>query len=114
MNTETQTKASSTKISEALELLNEAAKEKKDELKNLMVNKYAHIKEAMNAEVDQGKAALQQTKDMAQKVMVEGKEKVKEIAGHADKCVRQDPWSYIAGTAAVAILLGYIMGSKRR
>ena len=44
MTTETHIRTSNAKISEALELLNEAAKEKKDELKNLMSNKYAHIR----------------------------------------------------------------------
>ena len=49
--TESQVKTSNAKISEALELLNEAAQEKKDELKGLMSNKYSHIREAMSTGV---------------------------------------------------------------
>jgi len=52
MTTETQARTSNAKISEALELLNEAAKDKRDELKGLMVNKYAHIREAMTSGVE--------------------------------------------------------------
>ena len=103
MTTETQLKSSNAKISEALGLLNEAAKEKNDELKGLITSKYSHLREAMTAGVDQ-----------AQEVIKQGREKVIEIAGDVDKRVHKDPWVYIAGTAAASLLLGYLMGSKRK
>jgi len=103
MTTETQVRTSNAKISDALELLNEAAKEKKDELKGLMSDKYTHIREAMTAGVEH-----------AQEVIIQGKEKAIEIAGDVDKRVHKDPWVYIAGTAAASLLLGYLMGSKRK
>jgi ElaB/YqjD/DUF883 family membrane-anchored ribosome-binding protein len=103
MTTETQGRTSNAKISEALDLLNEAAREKRDELKGLMVNKYAHIREAMSSGVEN-----------AQEVIAQGKEKVIEIAGDVDKRVHKDPWVYIAGAAAASLLLGYFMGSKRK
>jgi len=103
MTTETQSRTSNVKISEALDLLNEAAKEKKDELQGLMSNKYAHIREAMT---DGAKHA--------QEAIIQGKEKVMEIAGDVDKRVHKDPWVYIAGAAAASLLLGYLMGSKRK
>jgi len=103
MTTETLGRTSNAKINEALELLNEAAKEKKDELKGLMSNKYSHIREAMSAGVGH-----------AQEALVQGKEKALEIAGDVDNRVHKDPWVYIAGTAAASLLLGYLMGSKRK
>jgi len=103
MTTETQVRTSNAKISEALELLNEAAREKKDELKGLMSNKYSHIREAMSSGVEH-----------AQEVILQGKEKVKEIAEDVDKRVHKDPWIYIAGAAATSLLVGYLMGSKRK
>ncbi len=103
MTTETQARTSNAKISEALELLNEAAREKRDELKGLMANRYAHIREAMNSGVEH-----------AQEAITQGKEKVKAIAGDVDKRVHKDPWPYIAGAAAASLLLGYLMGSKRK
>ena len=52
--------------------------------------------------------------DHAQEVIVKGKEKVIEIASDVDKRVHKDPWVYIAGAAAASLLLGYLMGSKRK
>ena len=103
MTTETQARTSSAKINEALELLNEVAREKKDELKGLMVNKYAHIREAMSSGAEHAQEAINQ-----------GKEKVIEMASDVDKRVHKDPWVYIAGTAASSLLLGYLMGAKRK
>ena len=103
MTTETQGRTSNAKISEALELLNEAAKEKKDELKGLISNRYTHIREAMTS-----------TAEHAQEVINQGKEKVQEIAGDVDKRVHKDPWVYIGGAAVASLLLGYLMGSKRK
>ena len=103
MTTESHIRTSNGKISEALELLNEAAKEKKDELKGLMSDKYSHIREAMTAGVEHAHEAI-----------IQGQEKVKEIAGDVDKRVHKDPWVYIAGAAAASLLLGYFMGAKRK
>ena len=114
MSTETQARTSNTKINEALELLNEAAKEKKDELKGLMANRFSHIREAMTAGVGHGKEIIKHTQDLTQEAIDQGKEKVKEIAGDVDQRVHKDPWVYIAGTAAATLLLGYFMGSKRK
>ena len=107
MTTETHGRTSNAKISEALELLNEAAKEKRSELEGLMANKYAHIREAMTDGVDHAK-------EFAQKTINEGKEKVIAIAGDVDKRVHKDPWVYIAGAAAISLVAGYLMGSKRK
>ena len=46
--------------------------------------------------------------------LVQGKEKVMAIASDVDKRVHKDPWVYIAGTAAASLLLGYLMGAKRK
>ncbi|MBF0215842.1 MAG: DUF883 domain-containing protein [Candidatus Omnitrophica bacterium] len=107
------TGTSSAKITEALELLNEAAKEKKDEIKGLITDKYSHIRQAMGAGAEQGKQMYDKVRQLAQNTLAEGEEKVKKAACEADKRVHKDPWAYIAGTAVVSLLLGYVMGSKR-
>ena len=43
-----------------------------------------------------------------------GVEKAREIADDVDKHVHRNPWPYIAGTAAVGLLLGYILGRNRK
>lgn len=105
-----QVKSSDVKISQALELLNEAAKEKKSEVQELLVNKYAHIKQVIAEGALHGKEALEK----AEKYVKEGQEKVKETALEVDKRVRANPWPYIGGVAVVSIFIGYLMGSKRK
>ena len=106
MITENQSKTSRGKISEALELLNEAARDKKDELQDMFTDKYAHIKKAVTVEA-------QKVKDMARDVVAEGEEKIKEAFIKVDDRVRKDPWPYVAGTAIVALLLGYVLGRRK-
>ena len=40
-------------------------------------------------------------------------EKARELARNVDKNVHHNPWPYIAGSAAVGLLLGYILGRNR-
>ena len=98
---------SNEKISEALHLLDEAAREKKDEFKSALSDKYAHLKDAISAA---GKHAV----ETAVHVKDVGAEKAREVARDVDKNVHQNPWPYIAGTAAVGLLLGYILGRNRK
>lgn len=114
MTVETQNRTSNTKISEALELLNEAAIEKKDELKGLMTNKYTHIREAMQSGLERSKDFIKNNQELAHEVITKGQEKAKEIASDVDKRVHKDPWVYIAGAAVASLVLGYLMGSSRK
>jgi ElaB/YqjD/DUF883 family membrane-anchored ribosome-binding protein len=114
MTTENQSRTSNAKISEALELLNEAAKEKKDELKGIIADRYSHFHEAMTAGVDHGRDVFKHSQDLAQEAIVHGKERVIEIAGDLDKRVHKEPWTYIAGAAVTSLILGYLMGSNRK
>ncbi|HUS57836.1 MAG TPA: hypothetical protein VM141_04215 [Planctomycetota bacterium] len=108
---------SNEKLSEALRLLEEAAKEKKDELRNLASDKYCHLKEALA----QTESTLEQSVAAAKKRAVEaaqrakdlGVAKAKEIASDVDESVHRNPWPYIGGAAAVSLLAGYILGRKK-
>ena len=114
LHTETEPKISGVKIAEALELLNEAAKEKKDELEVLFTDKYSHIKQAIVAGTEQGKKIYDKAKSLTHDAIIEGEEKIKKVVSEADKRVHKDPWPYIAGAAAVSLLLGYLIGLKRK
>lgn len=109
---------SNEKIGEALKLLDEAAKQKKEELMTLMSDKYAHLKNVIvETEGSIGKS-LSDARKYAVEAATHAKdvsvEKAKEIAGDVDKHVHTNPWQYIAGTAAVGLLLGYILGRNRK
>jgi ElaB/YqjD/DUF883 family membrane-anchored ribosome-binding protein len=114
VNPEIPTKISNSKITEALELLNEAAKEKREEMKGLMTDRYSHIKQVVLEGTTQGKKILDKAQDVAQEAIVEGRETVKKTAVEVDRRVRKNPWPYVSGAAVVSLILGYFMGSKRK
>lgn len=107
-------KTSVSKISEALELLNEAAKEKKDELKGLLTDRYTHIKEAISSGTEHSRQIYEKAKHVTQDALLKGEEKIKEAASVVDKQAHKNPWSFVAGAAVVSLFIGYLMGSKRK
>lgn len=108
---------SSENIAEALKLLEEAAKQKKDEVKAAMSDKYTNLKSLIMEKEHSLAKSLASAKDRAVDAATHAKdvgiEKARELAGAVDKSVRENPWAYIAGTAGVGLLLGYIIGRKR-
>ena len=105
-------------IAAALKLLEEAAEQKKDELKTLMSDKYTNLRSLIIENESSLTKSLTTAKDhafgAATDVKEAGVEKAREIARDMDKGVHQNPWPYIAGSAVVSVLLGYILGQSRR
>jgi ElaB/YqjD/DUF883 family membrane-anchored ribosome-binding protein len=103
------------KINEALRILDEAAKENKDQLTQVTSGKYDSLKSAIVDEKgikERLALAAQKAADLAAHVKEVSAEKAKEIAGAVDKSVRENPWPYIGGVAVGALLLGFILGRK--
>ena len=101
------TMTSGDKIHEALRLLDEAARDKKSELRNLMGNQYHHLRDV----VVEGEHNLLRAAAHARD---EGVERAKKAAGDVDKHVHENPWPYIGGVALTGLLVGYIMGRNRK
>jgi len=76
-NSENLIRTSNSKITEAFELLNEAAKEKRDEMKELMTDRYLHIKQVVLEGATQGKKILDKAQHVTQEAIAEGAETVK-------------------------------------
>ena len=104
-------------IAEALKLLDEAAKQKREELKTAMSDKYTNLRGLIVEKESSFLRSLANAKDHAIEAAAHAKdvsvEKVREVAHDVDKNVHQHPWAYIAGSAAVGLLLGYILGRRR-
>jgi ElaB/YqjD/DUF883 family membrane-anchored ribosome-binding protein len=91
---------SNEKISEALKLLEEAAKEKKDDLKNALSDKYSHLKNAIVETENNLAKSLSDARKHAIAAAIHAKdvsiEKAREVAHDVDKNVHQNPWPYVA------------------
>ena len=105
-------------IAAALKLLEETAKQKKDELKTVMSDKYTSLRSLIMESDSSLRQSLTTAKDHALQAATHVKEasveKAREIASDVDKSVHQNPWPYIAGSAVVGVLLGYILGRNRK
>jgi ElaB/YqjD/DUF883 family membrane-anchored ribosome-binding protein len=101
-----------------LKLLEEAAMQKKDELKSIISDKYTHLKNVIVEAESSLVKSLSDARKHAVEAAVHAKdvsvEKAKEIASDVDKSVHRNPWPYIGGTAVAALLLGYILGRNRK
>ena len=95
------------KLHEAMDLLNEAAREKREELLKLIDEKYTDLKSALG-DAAQASAGL---------VGKEG-ELVADTAKNAitttDQSVHKHPWFYIGGAAAVGLVLGLLLRGQCR
>ena len=105
-------------ISAALKLLEEAAEQKKDELKSVLSDKYTNLKnliienetglmKSLNTAKDHTIEAATHAKDV-------GVEKARDIAGELDKRVHENPWPYMAGSAVLGMLACFILGRSRK
>ncbi len=109
--------SSNEKITEALKLLESAAKMKKEELRNMIGDKYANLKNAIGATeqtlTDTLATARKKAMDAAQQAREIGVEKARQVGTELDQQVHTNPWPYIGGTAVAALLIGYILGRNK-
>lgn len=105
---------SNKKLADALELLNEAAKDKKNEIQNLLNGKYEHVKDAFQEATEKSQKQFDQAKRMTEEFIEEGSQKAKETVSEVEKNIRKNPWPYIGGIAVVTLLVGYILGSSKK
>ena len=105
--------SSNKKFEEALQLLNEAAREKKQEIQQLFGDKYTHIRQAIQETAAVQGERLSRVRQAAGEAIELGGERVKQVASDMDEKVKENPWPYIGGVAIGGLLLGFILGASR-
>lgn len=102
----TQTAASTEKLNEALAHLNEAAKDRREELQTLLAGKYTDLKAAFGG-------AAHASADWMKEQGKEVGDTAKLAASTVDHSVRKHPWYYVGGAALGGLLLGFLLGRHR-
>jgi len=95
------------RIDEALELLNEVAKEKSEELQDIVTEKYGNLKSVLGGLGEKSGRA-------AQDLFAKGGEEVKEIASKVNESVHKNPWPVIGGTALGFFILGILLSKPKK
>jgi ElaB/YqjD/DUF883 family membrane-anchored ribosome-binding protein len=95
------------KLHEALELLNAAAAEGQSDLKDMVGERYNDLKDFVGA---LGSDVQREVRG-AYKA---GKAKVCATASQIDDHVHANPWAYIGGSAALGLLVGFLMARNRK
>ena len=98
--------ASTEKLNEALAHLNEAAKERREELQKLLAEKYTDLKAAFGGAAG---ASVNWMKEGGREVG----ETAKLAASTVDHSVHKHPWYYVGGAAVGALILGFLLGRHR-
>jgi ElaB/YqjD/DUF883 family membrane-anchored ribosome-binding protein len=95
--------ASTEKLNEALAHLNEAAKERREELQTLLAEKYTDLKAAFGGAAG---ASANWMKEGGREVG----EAAKLAASTVDHSIRKHPWYYVGGAAVGGLLIGLLIG----
>jgi len=99
--------AGTEKLNEALAHLNEAAKERREELQRLLAEKYTDLRAAIGGAAG---ASANWMKEGGREVG----ETAKVAASAVDHSLRKHPWYYVGGAAVGGLLLGLLIGRPRR
>ena len=105
---------STKKFEEALQLLNEAAREKKEEIQSLIGDKYSQLRDVLEDSAKKGRKNLKRARSEAEDWIGENTEDLREAVSDLDERVHENPWAYLGGVAVGALLLGFILGSTSR
>src|SRR5688572_18721076 len=95
------------KIQEALEILNETARNKRQELYDVMGEQYEDIRSAFSDVKSTGRKTLHKARERASNLAGAQSEQIKQAAAQVDHKLRNNPWPILAGVAIGSFIVGY-------
>ena len=106
------TKQDTHKIQEALDLLNAAAHEQKDDIGELLKGKYEALKDVVQGLETEAVDAAKHGAERLSELKDSATERVKETAQNIDQKVHDDPWKTLGLPILGAFVVGYLLGRK--
>ena len=108
------------KINEALEILEEAAKDKKEELNKLVGSGYANVRELFAEGLKKSSQAQEKLGDavsdgekIVEETIQKGSMYVHDATNQLEKEIRNKPMLYLTIVSAASLFIGYLLGSKK-
>jgi ElaB/YqjD/DUF883 family membrane-anchored ribosome-binding protein len=95
------------RIKEALDVLDEMAKNQKAELQALVASKYSNLTALFGGIVEE-------IGHQAQATYKEGRDHLMDIVSSIDKKVRENPWPYIGAAALGCLFIGNMQGKSKK
>ena len=100
------------KVKEALEILNEAAQDEKQELKQLLGNKYGDLRsfitDVEHRVEDKAGRGVERVVDFERRAEARARDSKERVEAK----VHEQPWHAMGVAAVGALVLGYLMGRK--
>ena len=93
------------RIQEALELLNDAAKDRRAELMGMISDRYGSLRSAL---VGIRGSPPHRVRLSSWQCAAD------DVASSVDDCVRRNPWPYLVGSGLGFLVLGLLLGRPRR
>ncbi len=100
------------RINDAFAVLNEAAKEKKEELAKLVEEKYSNMRGILSQTASRGQNAMNSSKANLRDAVAQGQTRLRESAARADVAVHENPWPYLGGIAIGFGVAGFLLGCR--
>ncbi|MCC5846843.1 MAG: hypothetical protein JJU29_02030 [Verrucomicrobia bacterium] len=112
----TKHKATGESINAAMKVLEEAAKDKRDEMQDIFSDKYGHLKTLFMENEKSLMKTLHKAKDNAVDVVTdfekESVRRAREMGQDVDKSVHKFPWYYIGSSLFAGLTLGVALHRK--
>jgi ElaB/YqjD/DUF883 family membrane-anchored ribosome-binding protein len=101
------------KITDALEVLNEAAREQADELGSLCARKYKDLHKAVGAVEHDVADSVRHGRERLAALRHAAADEVKSTAKTVDRKAHESPWVAMAPAVVAALAIGFLVGRKQ-